>query len=118
MIGYYAKLDSDNIVMEVIRASQEDIDLRTVQFAEKWVQCSYNTRGGVHLNGGIPLRKNYPGMNWFYDEKRDAFIPPKTYNSWILNEDTCIWEAPVECPSKDGVSYRWNEEIKNWIEEV
>jgi hypothetical protein len=60
-----------------------------------WKQTSYNTSGGVHKLGGIPLRKNHAGIGMTYDEDRDAFIPPKPFNSWILNEDTCRWEAPV-----------------------
>jgi hypothetical protein len=78
-----------------------------------WVQTSYNTHGGVHNNGGIPLRKNHAGIGMTYDEDRDAFITKKPYNSWILNEQTCLWESPVAMP-QDGNMYTWNEEIKNW----
>ena len=113
MINHYAELDQDSIVKQVIRATQEVIDKRTQDLGERWVQCSYNTRGGVHLKGGVPLRKNYPGMNWCYDEQRDAFIPPKRYESWILNEDTCRWEAPVAYPT-DNKFYRWNEDNQTW----
>jgi hypothetical protein len=78
-----------------------------------WKQTSYNTVGGVHNNGGIPFRKNHAGIGYTYDEDRDAFIPKKPYNSWILNETTCQWEAPVAYPT-DGQRYQWNEQIQNW----
>jgi len=78
-----------------------------------WKQTSYNTVGGMHLLGGIPLRKNHAGIGYTYDENRDAFIPPKPFNSWILNESTCLWEAPVVYPINGG-KYIWNEQIKNW----
>jgi hypothetical protein len=78
-----------------------------------WKQTSYNTIGGVHSKGGTPLRKNHAGIGFIYDESREAFIPPKPYNSWILNEDTCLWEAPVAYPI-DGQYYIWNEETQSW----
>jgi hypothetical protein len=78
-----------------------------------WKQTSYNTLGGVHLSGGTPLRKNHAGIGYTYDEVRDAFIPPKPYNSWILNEDTCIWNAPVASPNDDN-TYSWNESTLTW----
>jgi hypothetical protein len=86
-----------------------------------WKQTSYNTIGGVHINGGTPLRKNFAGIGFIYDEDRDAFIPPKPFNSWILNEDTCRWEAPVAMPelTQEQIDnknyYAWNETIfYNW----
>jgi hypothetical protein len=82
-----------------------------------WKQTSYNTYGGVHNNGGIPLRKNHAGIGMTYDEDRDAFIPKKTFNSWVLNEDTCLWEAPVAKPTtelEENQHYAWNESIVNW----
>jgi hypothetical protein len=82
-----------------------------------WKQTSYNTYGGVHNNGGTPLRKNHAGIGMTYDETRDAFIAPKPFNSWILNEDTCIWNAPVAMPTttlEDNQYYSWNESIVNW----
>ena len=78
-----------------------------------WKQTSYNTHGGVHDNGGTPLRKNHAGIGYTYDETRDAFIPPKPFNSWILNEDTCLWNAPVAYPT-DGNRYKWNETNLTW----
>jgi len=78
-----------------------------------WKQTSYNTKGGVHTEGGIPLRKNHAGIGYTYDETRDAFIPPKPFNSWILNEDTCRWEAPIPYP-QDNNKYSWNEQNQSW----
>jgi len=78
-----------------------------------WKQTSYNTHGGVHDNGGTPLRKNHAGIGYTYDEDRDAFIPKKPFNSWILNEDTCLWESPVAMPT-DGKRYSWNELTLSW----
>jgi len=78
-----------------------------------WKQTSYNTNGGIHNNGGTPFRKNHAGIGMTYDEDRDAFIAPKPFNSWILNESTCLWEAPVAYPT-DGQRYQWNEQIQNW----
>ena len=78
-----------------------------------WKQTSYNTIGGVHTNGGTPLRKNHAGIGYTYDEDRDAFIPKKPYASWILNEDTCQWEAPVAMPEDDN-KYTWNESTLTW----
>ena len=78
-----------------------------------WKQTSYNTHSGVHNNGGTPLRKNHAGIGYTYDEDRDAFIPPKPFNSWILNESTCNWEAPVAKPNNENM-YSWNESTLTW----
>jgi hypothetical protein len=78
-----------------------------------WKQTSYNTQGGVHTKGGIPFRKNHAGIGYTYDEDRDAFIPPKPFNSWILNEQTCLWNAPTPMPT-DGKRYNWNETNLTW----
>jgi hypothetical protein len=78
-----------------------------------WKQTSYNTHGGVHDNGGTPLRKNHAGIGMTYDEDRDAFIPPKPFNSWVLNEQTCFWESPIPYP-QDGNKYSWNEQTLSW----
>ena len=82
-------------------------------------QTSYNTHGGVHSLGGTPFRKNYAGLGYTYDADRDAFIPPKPYASWVLNETTCLWNAPVAMPSDVGQGdppkrYTWNEETRTW----
>jgi hypothetical protein len=82
-----------------------------------WKQTSYNTHGGVHSLGGTPLRKNFAGIGMIYDEDRDAFIPKKPYNSWILNEQTCLWESPISKPTEqleENEYYSWNESIINW----
>ena len=78
-----------------------------------WVQTSYNTRGGVNNNNGTPLRKNFAGIGYTYDENRDAFIPKKPFNSWVLNEDTCLWESPIPYP-QDNNRYDWNEQNQSW----
>lgn len=78
-----------------------------------WKQTSYNTIGGVHNNNGIPFRKNHASIGYTYDEDRDAFIPKKPFNSWLLNENTCLWEAPVAKPQDDN-RYNWNESTLTW----
>ncbi len=78
-----------------------------------WKQTSYNTHAGVHSSGGIPLRKNHAGVGYTYDEDRDAFIPPKPFKSWILNESTCLWESPIPYP-QDNNKYNWNEQNQSW----
>jgi hypothetical protein len=80
-----------------------------------WKQTSYNTHGGEHKLGGTPFRKNFAGIGFKYDQTRDAFIPPQPYNSWTLNEDTCLWEAPTAYPD-DGKFYTWNEQTTSWDE--
>ena len=109
-MAHYAKIE-DGFVTNVIVAEQDFIDTQEGQ----WVQTSYNTYGGQHTLGGTPLRKNYAGIGYTYDSTRDAFIPPAPYASWVLNEDTCIWEAPVVYPD-DGKIYTWDESTTNWVE--
>jgi hypothetical protein len=82
-----------------------------------WKQTSYNTHGGVHNNNGTPLRKNHAGIGYIYDEDRDAFIAPKPFNSWVLNENTCLWEAPIPMPTtelENNQFYSWDEENQSW----
>jgi len=119
IMAHYAFLDTNNIVTEVIVGKDEGgIDWEQHYGAFRGQPCkrtSYNTLGGVHSNGGIPLRKNYAGIGYTYDAGRDAFIPPKPFASWVLNETTCLWDAPTPMPN-DGKKYYWNEEQLAWVE--
>ena len=110
-MSHFAKVEN-GIVTQVIVAEQDVID--SGLFGTGWVQTSYNTHGGQHPEGR-PLRKNYAGIGFTYDAGRDAFIPPKPFASWVLNEDTCLWDAPVAKPD-DGKLYQWSEEQTNWVE--
>ena len=116
-MSHFAKLDNNNVVIFVTVGRQED-DGREAELCartgDKYVQTSYNTLGGVHRLGGTPFRKNYAGIGYTYDEQRDAFIAPKPYASFVLNEDTCLWESPVPYPT-DGKRYLWNEEELEWV---
>jgi hypothetical protein len=123
----FAKIGLNNKVIEVLSVANEVLhdangveqEAIGIDFLTKltgypvWVQTSYNTHGGVHDNGGTPLRKNHAGIGYTYDEDRDAFIPKKLFNSWILNEDTCLWNAPVAYPQDDN-KYSWNESTLTW----
>ena len=124
-MSHFAKLDENNIVTFVIKSPQ-DADGKEDEFTENtgevWKQTSYNTIGGIHYNPetGEPsadqskaLRKNYAGVGFSYDPDRDAFIAPKPFDSWLLDEETCIWEAPVAYP-EGGKYYTWNEESQTW----
>ena len=113
-MSHFAQIDDNNIVTQVIVAEQDFINSGAVGDPSKWIQTSYNTFGGQHKNGGTPLRKNYAGIGYIYDPVRDAFYTPKPFNSWSLNEDTCLWEAPTPYPT-DGKIYDWNEASKSWV---
>ena len=119
-MSHFAEINNENIVQRVIVAEQDFIDSGAVGDANNWIQTSYNTRGGVHYapnsntpDEGVAFRKNYAGVGYTYDESRDAFIGPKSYASWVLDEDTCQWVAPVDFPD-DGELYIWNEETVTW----
>jgi hypothetical protein len=116
-MAHYAFLDENDIVTEVIVGKNEsNFDWEQQYGSFRGQACkrtSFNTYGGVHLLGGTPFRKNFAGIGFKYDQTRDAFIPPKPHNSWILNETTCLWEAPVAKPT-DGQRYTWNEENQTW----
>ena len=120
-MAHYAFLYTDNIVTEVIVGKDEgedgiDWEQHYGQFrGQICKRTSYNTAGGVHLMGGTPYRKNYAGIGYSYDAQRDAFIPPKPYESWILNEQTCLWNAPTPMPLNSN-RYSWDEASLNWIE--
>ena len=127
----FAKIGLNNKVIEVLSVHNNELkdsngveqEANGIDFLTKltgwsiWKQTSYNTSGGVHNNGGTPFRKNHAGIGYTYDEDRDAFIPPKPFNSWVLNETTCLWETPVAMPTEelqDNQYYSWNESIINW----
>jgi hypothetical protein len=130
-MGHFARV-INGIVDTVIVADQEDIDSGRHGDISEWVQTSYNTRRGVHIDPATQqpsadqskaLRKNYAGQGYAYDAQRDAFIPPKVYPSWILNEQTCTWDPPVALPSNNGhphpqggtIGYNWDEENQQWV---
>ena len=113
-MAHFAKVNN-GIVEQVIVAEPEFFDTFVDNSPGQWIQTSYNTHGGVHANGGEPLRKNYAGIGYTYDSQRDAFIPPKPFASWVLNEDTCLWDAPTTYPT-DGNSYQWDEQSLSWVE--
>ena len=113
-MAHYAKV-VDGIVTKVIVAEAEFFDTFVDDSPGEWVQTSYNTYGGQHRSGGTPLRKNFAGVGFTYDSDRDAFIPPEPFESWTLNDTTCLWEAPVEYPD-DGKDYIWDEDTTNWVE--
>lgn len=115
-MAHFAKV-VNGIVENVIVAEPEFFDTFVDSSPGQWIQTSYNTRGGVHINGGTPLRMNYAGIGFTYDAQRDAFIPPKPFPSWVLNESTCLWDAPVAMPS-DGKVYQWDESTVSWKEVV
>ena len=120
-MAHWAELDGDNVVLRVLVGSNSDSDEGYQWLIDNlggtWVKTSYNTQGGVHSLGGTPLRKNYAGIGYTYDSVRDAFIPQKPFNSWVLNESSCLWEAPVAYPT-DGKMYTWDEASTSWVEVV
>ena len=113
-MSHFAKVQ-DGIVTQVIVAEPEFFETFVDTSPGEWIQTSYNTHGGVHATGGTPLRKNYAGVGFTYDRTRDAFIPPKPFASWVLNEETCLWDAPVAYPT-DGKRYTWDESTTSWVE--
>ena len=134
-MAHFAKLGVGNIVEQVIVISNDvatteqagvDFINQLYNTRDVWKQTSYNTFGGVHKLNGTPFRKNYAGVGFTYDQQRDAFIPPKMYNSWILNEDTCLWQSPIPYPITNNQNridefgnpqndfYRWNEQTLFW----
>jgi len=125
-MSHFAKLDDNNIVTFVTVGRQED-DGKEQELCDRtgdvYRQTSYNTRGGVHYDPetGEPsadqskaLRKNYAGVGFTFDEQRDAFIPPQPFPSWVLNEESCLWDAPVPYPT-DGGLYSWDEAAGEWV---
>ena len=121
-MAHFAKLGVGNIIIEVSVVSndiaiteQAGVDFLNNLYGSRdvWKQTSYNTYGGVHKLGGTPSRKNYASIGFTYDQTKDAFVPPKPYASWLLNETTCLWEAPTTYPT-DGEDYTWNETTTSW----
>jgi len=110
-MAHFAKIDSNNIVTEVIVAEQDHIDT----LSGTWIQTSYNTLSGEHINGKTPLRKNFAGVGAIYDSVKDAFYEQQPFASWTLNETTCIWEPPTAYPN-DGKLYYWDEPSTSWKE--
>lgn len=119
-MSHFAHVEQ-GVVTAVISAEQEFINSGAVGDPSMWVQTSYNTRGGTHYgpdcepDGGVALRKNYAGIGFAYDAERDAFIPPRPYASWVLDEDSCLWSAPTPAPL-DGKHYGWDEATTTWVE--
>lgn len=132
-MAHFAKVEN-GIVTDVIVAEQDVIDSGLFGDPSSWIQTSYNTKGGVHVNGGTPLRKNFAGIGYSYDQMRDAFVPPKLHPSCILNAETCLWEYPRPYPNdgkvyvwddqttswkpNDGKQYTWDEDAMTWVEVV
>jgi len=121
-MSHFAEINNDGIVQNVIVAEQDFIDSGAVGDSSNWIQTSYNTRGGIHYasnsdepDSGIALRKNYAGIGYTYDSTRNAFYAPQPYPSWLLDDETCQWSAPVPMPD-DGKRYIWDESITNWVE--
>lgn len=122
-MAHYAFLNDENLVTEVIVGHDENVVIDGISSWEEYYgnirqqvckRTSYNTVGNKHLLGGEPFRYNYAGVGFTYDSVKDAFIPPKPYESWSLNEETCLWEAPIPFPN-DGAAYAWDEDSLNWI---
>jgi len=120
-MSHFAEIDENNVVVRVlvVADAQEDRGqeflANDLGLGGRWLKTSYNTIGGVHTLGGTPYRKNYAGINFTYDETRDAFIPPKPFASWTLNATTCLWEAPTPMPTDDKM-YTWDEATTSWKE--
>jgi hypothetical protein len=114
-MAHFAKVNN-GIVEQVIVAEPEFFNTFVDSSPGEWIQTSYNTHGGVHATGGTPLRKNYAGIGYTYNRQRDAFIPPKPFASWTLNDETCLWDAPVAMPD-DGKMYQWDETSGSWVDQ-
>jgi hypothetical protein len=120
-MAHFAKIDNLGVVVFVTVGSDDEDELSLcARTGDTYRRTSYNTHGGVHYgpdgkpDGGVAFRKNFAGVGYTYDKDIDAFIPPKPYKSWLLNEECCIWEPPIPCPN-DGNTYKWDEESTSWI---
>ena len=114
-MSHFAKVEN-GVVTQVIVIEQDVLNLGHWGDPSLWVQTSYNTSGGVHSQGGTPLRKNFAGIGYTYDAGRDAFIPPKPFASWVLDEGTCQWGAPTAMPVVEGKRFTWDEPTTSWVE--
>lgn len=118
-MSHWAEIDENNVVLRVVVGSNDDPDEGHQWLIDNlggnWVKTSYNTHMGVHSEGGVPLRFNYAAEGYTYDPSRDAFIPPKPYPSWILNESTCWWEPPVPRPVEPADGWLWSEAELGWV---
>jgi hypothetical protein len=112
-MSHFAQINQDNTVVQVIVAESDVINSGLFGDPAQWIQTSYRTQGGQHPEG-TPLRKNFAGIGYTYDPVRDAFIPPQPYASWVLNEDTCLWHAPLPRPQDDNY-YVWSEDLQQWL---
>jgi hypothetical protein len=112
-MAHYAKVDQGRVI-KVIVAEAEFFATFVDSSPGEWIQTSYNTRGGVHLNGGTPLRGNFAGIGHIYDKINDVFYAPQPYASWTLNQTTWTWDAPIPMPDNEN-SYRWNESTTSWV---
>jgi hypothetical protein len=113
---HFAKV-TDGLVTQIIVAEPDFFNTFVDSSPGEWIQTSYNTNGGIHTNGGVPLRVNYAVVGFSYDPTRDAFIPPQPHNSWLLDETTCNWNAPTPYPT-DNLMYYWDEDTLVWLEVV
>ena len=120
-MAHYAIIDENNIVIDVFVGRDENDPLDPADGVSSWeeyygaIRTSYNTLQGKHLNGGVPFRKNYACIGFTYDSDRDAFIPPKPFDSWTLDEDKCVWVPPFPAPDDDKI-YEWDDENTTWVE--
>lgn len=121
-MAHFAKIENNKVVFVGVGREDEDENILSQETGEIYKKTSYNTRGGIHYNPetGLPsedqskaFRKNYAGIDYIYDSILDAFIPPKRFNSWILNETTCLWDPPIPYPL-DGNRYYWDEDSLSW----
>jgi hypothetical protein len=120
-MAHFAEIDENNVVLRVLVVNDENENNGEIFLSEtlglggKWIKTSYNTLAGEHILGGTPFRKNFAGIGFTYDEDRNAFIPPKPFNSWNLNEGTCNWESPIAQPNPIvGKYFMWNEDTLSW----
>ena len=119
-MSHWAEINENNIVTRVLVGNNDDINgdegykWLIDNLGGVWKKTSYNTKAGQHKEGGTPFRKNYAGVGFTYDESRDAFIPPKPFESWILDEETCQWNSPVRLPDEENL-YFWDEAELKWV---